>query len=207
MKILVTAGPTREAIDPVRFLSNRSSGKMGYAIAESALRHGHEVHLISGPVALSAADGIEVTQVTSAADMLESVLKEFGSCNALIMCAAVADWRPAAVAGQKLKKTDSMSSLALERTADILKAVAEVKQSQIVVGFAAETQNTEAEAERKLLEKNLNMIVANDVSRTDAGFGSDNNAVTLITATDKTVLPLMSKADVADRIISRVEAM
>jgi len=209
MKILVTAGPTREAIDPVRFLSNRSSGKMGYAIAEAALNLGHEVRLISGPVSLASPKGIKLTPVVSAADMLKAVLADFDWCDALVMCAAVADWRPKTTAAQKLKKSASADdmTLELERTDDILEKIAPLKQNRIVVGFAAETQNISEEARRKLKAKNLDLIAANDVSRNDAGFGVDKNAVTLITADSEQTLPLMSKLAIAGHLIKRLEEM
>lgn len=208
MKILVTAGPTREAIDPVRFLSNRSSGKMGYAVAEVAVERGHEVRLVSGPVALDVADGVAaVVRVVSAAEMLEAVLADFGWCDVLVMCAAVADWRPKVVADQKLKKDGAgdVMTLELERTGDILQAVGELKQSQVVVGFAAETEHMLEEARRKLVAKGLDMIVANDVSRADAGFEVDTNAVTFVTESSETKMPLMSKRDVAERLVRRLE--
>ena len=207
MKILITAGPTREMIDPVRFLSNRSSGKMGYAVAGVAAEREHEVRLVSGPVAVDEPKGVSVMRVVSAADMLEAVLAHFGRCDILIMCAAVADWRPKLVAEQKLKKAvsgDGMT-LELERTVDILKAVGEIRQSQVVVGFAAETENMLEEARRKLVSKGLDMIVANDVSRADAGFEVDTNAVTFVTADDETELPLMGKREVAVRLVEWLE--
>jgi len=209
MKILVTAGATREAIDPVRFLSNRSTGKMGYAVAGVAVERGHEVRLVSGPVAMDEPSGVSVVRVVSAADMLDAVLADFGWCDVLVMCAAVADWRPRVVAEQKMKKFDAGDgmTLELERTVDILQAVGDVKQSQVVVGFAAETENMLSEARRKLVAKGLDMIVANDVSRADAGFEVDTNAVTFVTANGEVVLPLMSKCAVADRLIRAVEAL
>ncbi len=209
MKILVTAGATREAIDPVRFLSNRSTGKMGYAVAGVAVERGHEVRLVSGPVAMDEPGGVSVVRVVSAADMLDAVLADFGWCDVLVMCAAVADWRPRVVAEQKMKKFDAGDgmTLELERTVDILQAVGDVKQSQVVVGFAAETENMLSEARRKLVAKGLDMIVANDVSRADAGFEVDTNAVTFVTADSEVVLPLMSKGAVADRLIRAVEAL
>jgi len=207
MRILVTAGPTREALDPVRFLSNRSTGKMGYAIAAVAAERGHEVRLISGPVALEAPGGVAVSPVVSAADMLDAVLGDLGWCDALVMSAAVADWRPKSVAAEKLKKAEMAASLELERTEDILKTVAEMKQGQIVVGFAAETENLLTEARRKLQAKQLDLIVANDVSRPDAGFAVDTNAVTLITAETADALPLMSKREVAKRLLQWLEGL
>ena len=205
MKILVTAGPTREAIDPVRFLSNRSTGKMGYAIAESSAERGHDVRLISGPVALTCPAGVMVTNVISAAEMLDAVLDAFEWCDALVMSAAVADWRPVSVATEKLKKSDMSATLELERTQDILESVVLLKQHQIVVGFAAETQNLLQEARRKLKSKGLDLIVANDVSRRDAGFEVDTNAVTLVTAATISALPLMSKRHVADNLVQWLE--
>jgi len=206
MKILVTAGPTREALDPVRFLSNRSTGKMGYAVASVAVERGHDVRLISGPVSLAVLAGVQMSRVVTAAEMLDAVLADFAWCDALVMSAAVADWRPKVVASEKLKKTDMSAMLELERTADILQAVGQLKQAQLVVGFAAETQNMLGEARRKLVAKGLDLIVANDVSRADAGFEVDTNAVTLVTGDDTDVLPLMSKRDVAEHLVMWLEA-
>ncbi len=205
MKILVTAGPTREALDPVRFLSNRSSGKMGYAIAAVAQKRGHDVRLVSGPVALDAPCGVGVSHVVSASEMQDSVLNAFSWCDALVMSAAVADWRPRSFAAEKLKKRDMVASLELERTPDILMSVSRVKRNQIVVGFAAETENLLAEARRKLKAKALDLIVANDVSRADAGFEVDMNAVMLVSLEGEETLPLMSKLDVSDRLIEWIE--
>jgi len=208
MKILVTAGPTREAIDPVRFLSNRSSGKMGYAVAEVAAEMGHEVRLVSGPVARYEPSGVAtVEQVISAADMLDAVLANFEWCDVLVMCAAVADWRPKVVADQKLKKDGAgdVMTLELERTVDILQVVGGKKKSQVLVGFAAETENVLDEARRKLVAKGLDMIVANDVSRDDAGFGVDTNAVTFVTEGAETKMPLMSKRNVAAVLVELLE--
>jgi phosphopantothenoylcysteine decarboxylase/phosphopantothenate--cysteine ligase len=207
MKILVTAGPTREPLDPVRFLSNRSSGKMGYAIAEAANAAGHEVRLISGPVALDRPKDVSVYPVVTAAEMLNAILDGFPWCDVLVMCAAVADWRPRVMASEKLKKREMSAVLELERTEDILERVSALKQEQVVVGFAAETENLEKEAQRKLTSKKLDMIVANDVSRADAGFEADTNAVMLITPSGVETLPLMSKREVADRIIEAIEAV
>ena len=205
MKILITAGPTREAIDPVRFISNRSSGRMGYALAQVAVERGHSVRLISGPTALQRPAEPEFIPVISAADMLAAVMKNFGWCDALIMSAAVADWRPKNVADRKLKKAEMSPVLELERTADILQAVAEIKQNRIAVGFAAETDNMLAEARRKLHSKRLDLIVANDVSRADAGFEVDTNAVTLVSDEAVEELPLMSKRSVAEKLIEHIE--
>ena len=207
MKILVTAGPTREPIDAVRFLSNRSSGKMGYAVARAAVRRGHAVRLVSGPVALAPPDGAAVTAVRTAADMLEAVRANLPWCDVLIMAAAVADWRPVRPAAGKLKKRKMAPTLELERTADILDAVRPHKGGRLLVGFAAETDAVEREARRKLVAKGLDLIVANDVGREDAGFEADTNRVTFL-APDGTsdALPLLGKDEVAERLLDRVEA-
>ncbi len=206
MRFLVTAGPTREFMDPVRFLSNRSSGKMGYAIAVAARDRGHEVVLISGPVSLSAPEGIRVVSVVSAAEMLDAVSTHFESCDALVMAAAVADWRPVEVSRLKVKKRQASSTLTLEPTADILMTLKPRKGSRTVVGFAAETADVEAEARRKVTAKRLDMIVANDVSQPDAGFDVDTNRVMFITADAPAIpFPVMSKREVAERIVKWVE--
>jgi phosphopantothenoylcysteine decarboxylase / phosphopantothenate---cysteine ligase len=206
MKILVTAGPTREPMDPVRFLSNRSSGKMGYAVAAVAKGRGHEVILISGPVAIEPPD-VKVIQVTTAEQMFEAVDKNVEWCEALVMAAAVADWRPAVISNRKIKKAEAAPVIYLERTPDILKRVATKKGKRLYIGFAAETENLEDEAKRKLTEKHLDLIVANDVSASDAGFEVDNNRVVLLTNADEPQsLPLMPKQQVAERIIAWIEA-
>jgi phosphopantothenoylcysteine decarboxylase / phosphopantothenate---cysteine ligase len=207
MRFLVTAGPTREPIDPVRFLSNRSSGKMGYAVAASARERGHEVVLISGPVALEPVAGVEVIFVSTAEEMCAAVTGRIEWCDVLVMAAAVADWRPVGVRAQKIKKRESMSALPLERTPDILKRVAARKGDRIFIGFAAETENVVEEARRKLREKNLDLIVANDVSRLDAGFDVDTNAVTLIPAAGAPEnLPLQPKSEIARRVVEWAES-
>jgi phosphopantothenoylcysteine decarboxylase / phosphopantothenate---cysteine ligase len=208
MKILVTAGPTREFLDPVRFLSNRSTGKMGYAIAIEAQRRGHDVHLISGPVALPEPEGVVCCQVVSAKDMRDAVLAGMAWADVLVMCAAVADWRPAEVAGEKLKKHAMRDVLQLERTEDILSLVKEIRRDhQVIIGFAAETQQVLAYAQEKLIRKGLNLIVANDVSRSDAGFEVDTNAVIFIDAAGPSVvLPLQSKAMVAVKLLEWIES-
>lgn len=207
MKLLVTAGPTREPIDAVRFISNRSSGKMGYAVASSALRHGHSVVLISGPVALPSPKGATIVKVLTSADMLTAVRANFDGCDALVMAAAVADWRPSAPpASSKIKKGQMPPVLPLEPTKDILMDIAPRKNAQIVVGFAAETDNMAAEAARKLKQKKLDMIVANNVNEPGAGFESDTNRVILFFAGGGyEELPLMAKEEVAERIISWIE--
>lgn len=207
MKILVTAGPTREPLDPVRFLSNRSSGKMGYAIASAALRRGHSVTLISGPVALLPPAGMRCVKVNTAADMLAAVKRNIKQCDALIMAAAVSDFRPARFTPEKIKKNAAVLSLPLMLNPDILKTIAPQKGKKIFVGFAAETGRLHREALRKLREKNLDMIVANDVRRRDAGFEVDTNRVTFFFADGKQrELPLMTKAKIAGLIIKWLES-
>jgi phosphopantothenoylcysteine decarboxylase / phosphopantothenate---cysteine ligase len=187
MKVLVTAGPTREALDPVRYVSNRSSGKMGYAVAAAALKAGHVVRLISGPVALAAPPGAQLVRVTTAADMLAAVKKHVRGCDVLVMAAAVADWRPKKAAKLKLKKSAGPPRIEWEATPDILKALAPLKKkSQVFCGFAAETHRVAPEARRKLRDKNLDAIAANDVSKNDRGFESDRNALTIFLADGRT---------------------
>lgn len=207
MKLLVTAGPTREFLDPVRFLSNRSTGRMGYAIAAAGAERGHKVQLISGPVSLPPPSAVAVTRVVSAAEMLTAVLTALSDCDALVMCAAVADWRPKHCSLQKLKKDSMSGTLELERTKDILHAVRDHRRpDQIIVGFAAETENVTASALGKLCNKGLDLVVANDVSRADAGFEAETNAVSLVTGEGIETLPLMSKREVAERIIDWLES-
>ena len=206
VNVLVTAGPTREFLDPVRFLSNRSSGRMGFAVAEQAVRRGHRVRLIAGPVALPVPDGVEVRRVTTAEEMLTAVRADLSWCQALIMAAAVADLRPAVVSGQKIKKQSASLDLKLERTADILDAIRASKGNRVFVGFAAETDNLEAEATRKLGSKGLDLIVANDVSRPDAGFEVGTNKVLLLAANGaRADLPVLPKAEVASRLLDWIE--
>lgn len=181
MKVLITAGPTREKIDAVRFLTNRSTGKMGYALAEAARDAGHMVTLVSGPVALPVPPGIALVPVESAADMAEAVKERAPEMELIVMCAAVADYRPKRVVAGKMKKSEGDLVLELERTEDILQSLGAVKpEGQILVGFAAETDDLLANAQGKLERKNLDWICANDVGRSDIGFGSDENCVTLI---------------------------
>lgn len=179
MRFVVTAGPTREPIDPVRFLSNRSSGKMGYAIAEAALEAGHEVTLISGPVTLPMPENACAVSVQTGDEMYEAVRNAVRDCDVFVMCAAVADYKPAKYSAQKLKKKSAALSLALVPTRDILASIANQDGSFLVVGFAAETENVAANAEKKLREKNCDMIVANDVSNSDYGMESAENEVTI----------------------------
>jgi putative hydrolase of HD superfamily len=207
MRLLVTAGPTREYLDPVRFLSNRSSGKMGYAVAARAAARGHDVTLITGPSALPEPPGARLVRVTTAEEMLRAVEAGLDGCDALVMAAAVADYRPCVRLGSKLKKDRERLTLELERTPDILGTIRERKGERLFVGFAAETERVEEEAKAKLVRKGLDLIVANDVTRPGAGFDVDTNVVTLLEAAGGVrPLPLMSKADVADRILDWLEA-
>jgi phosphopantothenoylcysteine decarboxylase/phosphopantothenate--cysteine ligase len=181
IRCLVTAGPTREHLDPVRFLSNPSSGKMGYALAAAAAAVGWRVDLVSGPVALAAPPGVTVHRVVSAAEMLAKVQELFDGCDVLLKTAAVGDFRPKEYTDHKVKKGDVALVVEFEPTVDILKTVAARKRpDQLVVGFAAETQDVEAYARRKLAEKNLDFIVANLVGRPGSGFEADDNAVVLL---------------------------
>jgi len=201
--ILVTAGPTREKIDPVRYLTNRSSGRMGYAIAEAALRRGARVLLVSGPTAIDAPGAAELTRVETAEEMLAAVLKLLPESTVVIKTAAVADFRPRAASGQKIKRKGEMK-LELEPTADILAEVARRKTSQVVVGFAAETENVLENARKKLASKSLDAIVVNDVSLEGIGFDSDRNAVTIISQSEVVEVPETSKWEVAHRVLDQV---
>lgn len=201
MAFVITAGPTREHIDPVRFLSNPSTGKMGFAVARAAAARGHSVTLVAGPVSLRTPRGVRRIDVTSARDMLAAVersLAEAGPCAVFVSTAAVADWRPADCAVRKLKKREMDGVIRLVRNPDILKSVA----ASVKIGFAAETGDALAEAARKCREKSLDMIVANDVTEKGAGFGTDTNRVTFLRR-DGSVekLPLMTKLAIARRIV------
>jgi phosphopantothenoylcysteine decarboxylase / phosphopantothenate---cysteine ligase len=201
-RVLVTAGPTHEDLDPVRFLTNRSSGKMGYAVARVAWRRGAQVSLVSGPTALPDPYGVEVVRVRSAGEMLAEVKERFPEVEALIMAAAVSDYRAERLHERKIKRGAETQQVNLVQNPDILKKVASLKKRQVVVGFAAETGNLIAEAERKLVEKNLDLIVANDVNQPDSGFAVDTNVVTLVSRDQAPqALPLLSKEEVADRIL------
>lgn len=179
-KVVITAGPTRERIDPVRFLTNFSSGKMGYALAEAAVRLGAETILVSGPVSLPIPLGVKIENVESAEEMLQAVLAHFDNADIVIKTAAVADYRPKVIHAQKMKKQLGDSTLELERTIDILMTLGQKKSHQLVIGFAAETNNVEAYAQEKLMKKNADYIIANDVTRADSGFGTDTNTVVVI---------------------------
>ena len=201
--VLITAGPTRERIDPVRYLTNRSSGRMGYAIAEAALRRGARVLLVSGPSALTPPNAAEVTAIESAEQMRDAVLSRLPQATIVIKTAAVSDYRAKSAAGQKIKRKGALI-LELEPTADILKEISARKQSQIIVGFAAETENALENARQKLAAKHLDAIVVNDVSRDGIGFDSDRNAVTIITYDEIVEVPETTKWDVAQRVLDEV---
>src|ERR1700688_2416095 len=204
--VLITAGPTREKIDPVRYLTNRSSGRMGYALAEAALRRGARVLLVSGPTSLTPAGAAEVTRVESAEEMREAVLTLLPDATIVIKTAAVADYRAKSAAGQKLKRAGP-TTLELEPTADILGEIARHKQSQLIIGFAAETENALENARKKLASKSLDAIVVNDVSREGVGFDSDRNAVTIITQHEVVEVPETTKWEVAQRVLDQIERL
>jgi len=203
--VLLTAGPTCEDIDPVRYLTNRSSGKMGYAVAEAAARRGARVILVSGPTALDVPTGVERVDVRTADQMRHEVTERFSQCTIAILAAAVADYRVANPADEKIKRGAEPMQLTLEPTADILASVAKIKGERLVVGFAAETQNVAENARKKLTAKNADLIVANDVTAEGAGFDHDTNIVTMFARDGRDLpLPRMSKSEVADRILDEV---
>ena len=203
-RVLITAGPTREALDPVRFITNHSSGKMGYAIAKMAALRGAKVTLVSGPVNIPPFISVERVDVVSAEDMYTTVTELSRDNDIIIMCSAVADYTPAEYAPQKIKKNDSSLSIPLVRTKDILRFLGEnKKQGQKIVGFSMETENL-IENSRKKLEKNADLICANSICSEKTGFGVDTNRVTLISANEIKELPLCSKEDTADMILSYI---
>ena len=207
MKVLVTAGPTRESLDPVRYLTNHSTGKMGYAIAKAASRRGADVTLVSGKTDLAKPAYVNVVDITSAQDMYDAVMAEAGNSDVIIKAAAVADYRPATVADNKIKKTDGDMSIPLERTTDILKTLGEnKKEGQFLCGFSMETENMIDNSKAKLSKKNLDMIAANNVKVEGAGFGVDTNILTLITADSEKELTIMSKDEAADALLDEILA-
>lgn len=207
-KILVTAGPTREAIDPVRYITNHSTGKMGYAIAQAAARRGAKVTLVSGPVSLSVPLGVKAVPVVSARDMFEAVTAVSEEQDVIIKAAAVADYRPPHVGTEKTKKKDGDMSIGLERTDDILAWLgAHRRDGQVLCGFSMETQNMLENSRIKLDKKNIDMIVANNLKVAGAGFGTDTNVVTILTRDGAEELELMSKEDVAHRLLDRIMGM
>ena len=208
LNVLVTAGPTVERIDPVRYITNRSTGKMGYALAEAARDRGANVTLVSGPTSLTAPQGVEFVRIESSAQLCAAVLERGESADVVIQAAAPADFRPKNVSDRKIKKTGESMTLELEATTDIAAELGRRKQpGQILVAFAAETNDVMDNARGKLAKKNADLIVANDVSRSDAGFGVDTNVITLITAEDVRALEKMSKRAAADAILSRVREL
>ena len=202
--VLVTAGPTVEDIDAVRFISNRSSGRMGYRLAEVARDRGAKVVLVAGPTALAAPRGVEVVAVRSAEEMANAVIDRAGAAAIVAMAAAVSDYRPAEKAPGKIKKHDGAQTLPLVRTPDILKALGEMKGKRFLIGFAAETEGLLENARKKRADKTVDLMVANDVGRNGVGFASENNAAVLIDAKGETELPVMSKRELAERIWDRV---
>ena len=204
-RILVTAGPTHEAIDPVRFIGNPSSGKMGYSVARAAVQRGAEVILISGPTNLEEPAGVKTLRVVTALEMAQAVENHFDESDVVVKTAAVSDYRPETVADQKIKKTAAALDLHLVQNPDILKILGKMKKNQILVGFAAETENIKANAQTKLAQKNLDLIVANDVGRDDAGFATDTNTVSIFSKTEPPEeLPSMSKEKVVHHLLDRV---
>ena len=205
LKVLVTAGPTQEAIDPVRYITNHSSGKMGYAIAKMAMLRGADVALVSGRTALTPPPFVRVVPVVTARDMYEAVTSVSQEQDIIIKAAAVADYRPASVSDEKIKKKDDDMSIALERTDDILKYLGEHKpEGQFLCGFSMETENMIGNSRVKLIRKNLDMVAANNVKMAGAGFQGDTNVLTLITQDEEVSLPLMSKEDAAGKILDKI---
>lgn len=204
-KILITAGPTREAIDPVRFISNHSTGKMGYALARQAMLRGADVTLVTGPTTLTPPPFVEVVSVESAKDMFEEVITLAASQDIIIKSAAVADYKPSSVATEKIKKKEDTSVMELVRTQDILSHLgANKKDGQILCGFSMETENLIENSRKKLEKKHADMIVANNLQESGAGFGTDTNVVTIITKEDTIELPILSKDEVANRILNKL---
>ena len=207
LRVLVTAGATKESLDPVRFITNHSTGKMGYALAKNAARRGADVTLVTGSDILPDPEFINTVHIKSARDMFEAV-KEYSHCDIIVKAAAVADYRPASVAGDKIKKSDSDASIELERTDDILKYLGENKKDgQLLCGFSMETRDLLENSKKKLIKKNLDMICANNLRVEGAGFGTETNVITMITKDGETELPLMSKDTAANEIFSKLLTM
>ena len=207
-RFLITVGATREEIDPVRFISNRSSGRMGFALAEAALKRGGEVTIVAGVTSVAPPPGAKMVQALSAEEMSQAVAREREHASVFIGAAAIADYRPAQRADQKIKKSEDSITLTLERTPDVLSQVAAARANgMLVIGFAAETENVVDNAREKLRSKKLDAIVANDVTRVDSGFDAMTNAITIITKDHAVELPLMSKSDAADRILDVIVEM
>lgn len=205
LKVLVTAGPTREKIDPVRYISNHSTGKMGYAIARAAMMRGAEVTLVTGKTNLTPPADVHTIEITTAADMAQAVKERAADQDIIIKSAAVADYRPKFTADEKMKKKDTDMSIELERTEDILQYLgAHKEKGQFLCGFSMETENMIENSRRKLEKKNLDLIVANNLKEQGAGFGTDTNIVTFLSKEDTVQLPIMSKEEVADRLLSYI---
>ncbi|MCG9967628.1 bifunctional phosphopantothenoylcysteine decarboxylase/phosphopantothenate--cysteine ligase CoaBC [Pelotomaculum terephthalicicum JT] len=208
LSVMVTAGPTTEPVDPVRYLTNRSSGKMGYAVADAAAKRGARVLLISGPVALNPPPGVEVIYVQTANEMYAAVMESFSMVDAVVMSAAVADYRPKTAAKQKIKKHESSLTIELEKNPDILAELGRKKKQQVLIGFAAETENLEKNAVLKVEGKNLDMLVANDVTLPGAGFGTDTNIAKLVFPGGRIVsLPKMDKLSLANHILDELTVL
>ncbi|MBQ1501931.1 MAG: phosphopantothenoylcysteine decarboxylase [Firmicutes bacterium] len=203
-KVIVSAGPTHEYLDPVHFLGTPSSGKMGFCLAQAALAAGAKVVLVSGPVSLPDPEGITIIRVTSAEEMQQAILGEYEDADVVIMAAAVTDFRPVSLSHLKIKKAEQISDLRLELTPDILAGLGKNKGQRFLCGFAAETNDLETYAKNKLIEKNLDLILANNILQEGAGFAVDTNAVTAYYGDEKELFPLMSKADTARRIIALI---
>lgn len=204
-RLLITVGATREEIDPVRFISNRSSGKMGFALAEAALKRGADVTVVAGVTTATPPAGVTIVKALSAEEMSEAVARESTNASVFIGTAAIADYRPAQRADQKIKKTNDSITLTLERTPDVLSQVATARTNgMLVIGFAAETENVIENAKEKMRAKKLDAIVANDVSRQDSGFDSSTNVITILTANETLELPVLSKREAADRILDAI---
>jgi len=207
-RILVTAGPTREPFDPVRYITNYSSGKMGYALARIAGRRGAEVTLISGPSSLPVPRGVRFIPISSAVEMRNAVMENLEASTVIVKAAAVADYRPAVYSNAKIKKQDGPLSISLERNPDIISEVGKRKEGRILVGFAMESENLIENAKAKMLEKNMDLIIANDLTKEGAGFQTDTNIVKILSRDEKIEeLSLMDKTEVADRILDRVKSL
>ncbi|MCA1659959.1 MAG: bifunctional phosphopantothenoylcysteine decarboxylase/phosphopantothenate--cysteine ligase CoaBC [Verrucomicrobiaceae bacterium] len=208
MRFLVTAGPTREAIDPVRFISNRSSGKMGYAIAEAALARGHEVTLISGAAAIAPPPRAKFISITTADELHDAVHRAVRTCDVLVMCAAVSDYKPRTPAARKMTKRKSAFALKLIPTRDILASLSKADRNYLVVGFAAETHDLKINAQKKLRRKNCDMVVANDVSRSDSGMESDENEVVIFLRNGESeTISRASKKIIARQLVKKIAKM
>ncbi len=208
LNILVTAGPTKEALDPVRYLSNHSSGKMGYAVAQAAAERGADVVLVSGPVAIKKPRGVKCIDVTSAAEMHNAVMKHFESCDVVVMAAAVSDYKAAVVEELKIKKQEEGLSLHLVKNVDILKELGKIKKDKVLVGFSAETDNLLENSGKKVKEKNLDLIIANDVTMEGAGFGTDTNIIKILRKDGSvTDFPIMSKLSAAHCVLDEISGM